>query len=95
MEEMVEATQADELNAMNYEWFITEDDKSCHIYERYSDSAAVMTHLGNFGAKFAGRFMAALKPTRIMVYGDASDEVKAALSGLGAVHLTFIGGFTR
>jgi quinol monooxygenase YgiN len=95
MKDMVEATQANEPNAMNYEWFISEDNKSCHLCERYADSAAVMTHLGNFGEKFAERFMATVDPTRLMVYGNASDEVKEALSGFGAVHLTSIGGFAR
>ena len=94
MKDMVEATQANEPNTMNFEWFISEDNKSCHIYERYADSAAVMTHLGNF-AEFAERFMATMDLTRLMVYGNASDEVKEALSGFGAVHLTSIGGFAR
>jgi quinol monooxygenase YgiN len=93
--EMVEGTQADEPNAMNFEFFISEDEKSCHIYERYSDSAAVMTHLGNFGGKFAERFMALVDPTRMVVYGNPSDEAKKALSGFGALFLTPIGGFTR
>ena len=45
MGEMVEATKSNEPNAMNYEWFISEDNATAHIYERYSDSAATMTHL--------------------------------------------------
>ena len=31
VEEMVEATQANEPNTLNYEWSITEDSQSCHI----------------------------------------------------------------
>ena len=38
MNEMVAATQADEPGALNYEWFISEDGTTCHIYERYADS---------------------------------------------------------
>ncbi len=95
MAEMVTATKANEPDALNYEWFISGDDKHCHIYERYSDSAATMTHLGNFGAKFAERFLGMVAPTRLTVYGDPSSEARVALAGLGAVHMELLGGFAR
>ncbi len=95
MKEMVEATQANEPNTLNYEWTISEDSQSCHIYERYADSAATMTHLGAFGEKFAERFMAAVDPTRIVVYGTPNNEVKEALSGFGPIFMAPFGGFAR
>lgn len=95
MEEMVNATQANEPNTLNYEWTITEDNQSCHIYERYSDSAATMIHLGAFGEKFAERFMAAVEPKRFVVYGAPNNEVKEALSGFGPIFMTPFGGFAR
>lgn len=95
MNEMVEATQDNEPRTLNYEWFISEDGKSCHIYERYADSGAIMIHLGTFGERFAERFLAAMEPSRLMVYGNPNDEVRGALAGLGAVHMSQIGGFAR
>lgn len=95
MAEMVDATKANEPDATHYEWFVNEAETSCHIYERYADSAAVMTHLGTFGEKFAERFLAALAPIRLVVYGDPSDEVRDALAGLGAAHMKQVGGFAR
>lgn len=95
MGEMSSATQNDEPDALNYEWWISEDESTCHIYERYSDSAAVMVHLGNFGSKFAERFMGHVDPTGFKVYGDANDDVKAALTDFGPQYLTGLGGFTR
>ena len=95
MKEMVAATEADEPGALAYEWFVTDDKKACHIYERYADSAAVMTHLGNFGSTFAERFLDALQPTRLMVYGDPSEEARKALAGLNAVVMGQIGGYSR
>ncbi len=38
---------------------------------------------------------AAVTPTRLVVYGDPNDEVRAALSAFGAAHMTQIGGFAR
>ena len=92
---MVEATRANEPSTLSYEWFITDDNKSCHIYERYADSDAVMTHLGAFGEKFAERILAISEPTRFMVYGNPSEDARKALSGFGAVFLAPIGGFAR
>lgn len=95
MDEMVEATQTNEPKAINYEWFISEDETTCHIYERYTDSAAVMTHLGNFGQNFAKRFFAVAEPKRQVVYGNPNDEVRKALGRGGAVFMGPLGGFTR
>lgn len=94
MGEMVESTQA-ERGTLNYEWSISDDGEACHIYERYADSGAVMTHLGSFGAKFAERFLGAVDPTRFVVYGTPSDEVKEALGGFGPVYMAPFGGFAR
>ena len=95
MREMVTTTQANEPGTLNYEWFISEDETSCKIYERYRDSAAVMTHLASFGANFADRFLAESEPTRFVVFGDPTEEVREALGGFGAVFMAQIGGFTR
>ena len=95
MAEMVQATNADEPGTIAYEWSTSEDGKQCHIYERYADSAAVMAHLGNFGSKFAERFLAALKPVRFVVYGSPSEDVREALAGFGPVYMDSADGFVR
>jgi quinol monooxygenase YgiN len=95
LKEMIEATQANEPGALNYEWFINPDGKNGQIYERYTDSAATMAHLGGFGEKFAERFLAVLDPTKFFVYGSPSDDVKAALEAFGPVYMKDLGGFTR
>ncbi len=94
MNEMVVATQQ-EPGTQNYEWFLSGDDKTCHINERYADSEAVMVHLGNFGSKFADRFLACFEPTSLSVYGNPSSEARAALDGFGATYLGWLGGFNR
>ena len=95
MGEMVTATKSNEPDAMNYEWFISEDNATAHVYERYADSAATMAHLQWFGENAAERFLAAVEPTRFTVYGDPSTEVREALAGFGAAHYSQIGGFAR
>ena len=56
--EMVEATQK-EPGTLIYEWYFDEQEQTCQINERYTDSAATMAHLTSF-AGFAERFMACL-----------------------------------
>ena len=94
MNDMVAGAQ-EEAGTLNYEWFVSDDGKTCHIYERYADSAATMVHLGNFGANFAERLLATVDPTRFVVYGDPSGDVRDALAGFGAVHMAQIAGFAR
>jgi len=95
MTEMVNNTNEFEPGALNYEWYLGTDNKTCHIYERYENSQATLTHLGNFGEKYAERFMPMVTPTGISVYGNPSEEVRKGLATLGAVHYEQIGGFRR
>jgi quinol monooxygenase YgiN len=94
MAEMVESTRAED-GTQAYEWFISADGTTCHICERYADSAAAMFHLATFGAMFAERFLSCVEPTGFSVYGDPSDEVRAVLDGFGADYLGWFGGFAR
>lgn len=95
MGEMIEATQANEPDVLNYEWSFSADGATCHLYERYASSAAALTHLQSFGANFAERFLAAVEPTRFTIYGDPSAEVRGVLDGFGAVYMTPSAGFVR
>ena len=94
MAEMVESTRG-EAGTLGYEWFLGGGGTACHILERYADSDAAMVHLGNFGDKFAERFLQCFEPTGLCVYGEPSDEARAALDGFGAVYLGTFGGFNR
>jgi quinol monooxygenase YgiN len=92
MEEMVASTRA-EPGALGYIWFVGEENRTVALYERYADSAAVVAHLATFGERFAPRFLAAMAPTRLTVFGDPSEEARQALAGLTPTYLGFLGGF--
>ena len=94
MPEMVESTRG-EVGTLVYEWFLAVGGTVCHLNERYADSDAAMVHLGNFGTKFAERFLECFEPTGLYVYGEPSDEVRAVLDGFGAVYLRTFSGFSR
>jgi quinol monooxygenase YgiN len=95
MEEMVSATKENESNTLSYEWNFSEDGQSCHIYERYLDSDAVMVHAQAFGEKFAERFMSVFAPARLTVYGNPDSNVKEGLAPFGPEYMSTEGGFTR
>lgn len=95
MKDMVTDIEANEPGVLNYEFFVSEDGTSCHVYERYVDSAAVMAHMGYFGSNFMERFMSILEPTSLTLYGDASDEVREALAGFAPASMLPAPGFAR
>jgi hypothetical protein len=94
MNEMVQVT-LDEPGTLSYEWYLDAGGDTCHINERYSDSAAALVHIASFGAKFAPRFMACFEPTSFSVYGNPTEDVRAALAEMGVTYLEWFGGFHR
>jgi quinol monooxygenase YgiN len=94
-DELVQATRANEPHTLGYEYFISEDDGSCHIYERYASPDAAMVHLRTFGERFAQRFLSATDITRLTVYGNTNEELRSVLGGFGASFLGQLNGFAR
>jgi quinol monooxygenase YgiN len=95
IEEMVASTEANEPNTLNYEYSFSSDDERCHIFERYTDSAAAMTHLTNFGEKFAERFLPKVEVLSLTVYGRPNEDVVEALAVFNPSYLRPAAGFAR
>jgi Antibiotic biosynthesis monooxygenase len=95
MTELVEATRKNEAGMLDNHWAISDDRQVCHIYERFQDSVAVMTHMQWFGPNFGERFMKILKPTRLVIYGTPSVEVKNAMAEFNPIYMAPLGGFRR
>lgn len=95
MAEMVDAVRSGEPDTLNYEWTISEDGTVCHLFERYRNSDAILIHLTWFGANAAERFLAAVEPKRLTVYGSPNEAAVKALNRLGAVYMAPMGGFAR
>jgi quinol monooxygenase YgiN len=93
MNEMVEATRA-ESGTLIFEFFGSEDGTVVHVYERFADSAAALTHLRAFGP-FVERYLAAVDPGRFTFFGDPSAEVRQALGGSVVTYMGLLGGFAR
>jgi len=94
MEEMVAGTST-EPETLNYEWYISDDEGTVHIFEKYASSEAMVTHMNGFMEKWAGRFMEGVNPTRFTVYGDPSEAARERLAAFGGTYLARWGGFAR
>jgi len=92
--ELLEANRK-EVGFLTCEFAISDDRQVCHIYERFEGSAAIMNHLQSFGPKFSERFFGILKPTRFVIYGTPSVEVKDALAASNPVYMAPLGGFRK
>lgn len=95
MAEMATATERNEPATLDYEWSLSADGRTCHLWERYADSAAALVHGATFNARFAARFLDVLAPIRLTLYGSPSDEVKAALAPFAPVLMAPAAGFSR
>ena len=93
LDRMVAATQANEPDALIYDYM--GDGDQVHIYERYADNAAAVTHMSNFGANFADEFMKVFSVNSVTIYGPAGDDLKEVLAPFSPTYLQEISGFAR
>jgi quinol monooxygenase YgiN len=95
MGEMVESTREEEPGTINYEWFISDDNGTVHIYEKYANSEAVVAHMKTFGEKWAGRFLGCVDIQRVTAYGNPDKAAQKGIAQMGAKQLATWGGFAR
>lgn len=84
-----------EKGTLCYEWFLSADETTCHVNERYADCDAVMVHADRFDTQYAERFIACFEPTSLSVYGDPDERVRRTLQELAPLYLGWFGGFER
>ena len=92
--ELLEANRK-KVGFLTCEFAISDDRQFFHIYERFQDSAAVVNSLQLFGANFSTRFFEILKPTRFVIYGTPSAEVRDAVAAFNPVYMTPLAGFRK
>jgi hypothetical protein len=92
-EEITAENEATEPDQEIFEWYL--DDHEIHIYERYSDADAAVMHVGRFVANYAERFLSLCTPTRMSVYGEPTDELKAAIAGFNPRYYEPVAGHAR
>jgi len=84
-----------EPGTLTYEFYFSEDDRVCHIYERYANDAAAQQHSATFVSKFEKRFLELAKPTRLAAYGRPDAKTRANLDGPHTLFLAPFDGLRR
>lgn len=79
-----------EPGALQYDWFFNEDHTECVVRERYADSNAVFTHLGNIG-ELLGKILLIVDMS-LEVFGNPSDDLRAAIAGMNSKIYSFYNG---
>lgn len=92
--ELIRKVEANEPNALSYEWFLSEDESICDLVEVYKDSDAVMAHLGNVG-DLLGPLVEIAPLSGLLILGNPSDEVRQAFTPFGPKIFEHWNGVTR
>jgi quinol monooxygenase YgiN len=90
---MVNSTRA-ETGVLAYQRFISDDQRTVYVHERYEDSDAAGAHLRTFAAIFGARYASMVDRKRFAVFGDPSDELRMLLDGYGATYHRSFGPFS-
>jgi quinol monooxygenase YgiN len=91
--EAVADDEAAEPGLLTLECFI--DGQDVHFYERCQDSAAALTHNQRFVENYASHLITLCTAGRVTVYGEPSDELKAAPATASPRYLAPVAGFAR
>jgi quinol monooxygenase YgiN len=86
----VSAVKANETGALQYDWFFNSGETECVVRENYTDSNAVLAHMGNIGV-LLGQLLT-MSDFDLEVYGNMSEELKNATAGLNPKVYSFYQG---
>ncbi|MBB6328212.1 quinol monooxygenase YgiN [Algoriphagus iocasae] len=78
----IEKVKANETGAERYEWYLNSEGTVCQVLETYSNSDAVLAHMGNVG-ELLGQ-LTAISDFTGDIYGNLSEELKVAIAPLPA-----------
>lgn len=90
----ISSVNKDEPGTLGYLWHLSEDNKKALLLETFTDSDALLTHLGNVGPTLPN-LLAVAPITRFEVLGAISDAAREALAPFGVVHFPNVEGFER
>ena len=88
IEAMVVETRTED-GAMSYDFWLSEDDTTLYIDERYKDSQATLEHMKNVG-NLLPAFIGCVDLEPITIIGNYSTELKHAWKAFGAKHVKIL-----
>jgi quinol monooxygenase YgiN len=96
VQDMVKVVEANEPDAINYEYYLNNAETSCVINEAYKNSEAALAHVrGDAAQTILPKIFNISKITRFDVYGDPSEELQKVLTTFSAQLYKLFAGFSR
>lgn len=92
--DIVASTQQ-EPGTLAYQYAVSEDQRTVHIYERYRDSAAFVVHVEQTFAGYAARFLSLVSVRSLVVYGNPNAGARQALDTFNATYMNLFDGFAH
>lgn len=89
------AASFDEPGTLAYQYAVSDDQRTVHIFERYRDSEAFVVHVEQTFSGYAQRFLALVSIDSLVVYGAPNAEARKALDTFNARYMTLFDGFSR
>jgi quinol monooxygenase YgiN len=92
--DIVRATRQ-EPGTLAYQYAVSTDQQTVHIFERYRDSEAFVTHAETTFAGYAERFLALVAIESVLVYGAPSAQARKILDRFNPTYMALFDGFAR
>jgi quinol monooxygenase YgiN len=89
------AASEQEPGTLAYQYSISADEQTVHIFERYRDSAAFVSHVEQTFGGYAERFLSMVTIASLVVYGNPDAEARKALDRFNATYMTLFAGFAK
>ena len=88
IEQLVAATRK-EKGVIYYDFWLSDDNSTIYIHERYKDSNATLDHMENVG-NLLPAFIACIDIEPITIMGNCSNDLKQAWEAFGAKHVKIL-----
>ncbi|MDD7911082.1 MULTISPECIES: hypothetical protein [Pseudovibrio] len=95
MQEMCGAYKENLPGTLAMIWYLSEDSQTCQLFVTVDRNETALIYHERFLTHFKARFEALMIPEAMVVYGDASTDLKAMLSSYDATYVKTVGGFVR
>jgi quinol monooxygenase YgiN len=92
---MIDGTKK-KSGALGYEWFLSEDRKSCRLLETYANADAMLAHMNETVVReLLPKLLESATLAKFEVYGEPGAEARGMLARSGAVIYAFRRGLGR
>jgi quinol monooxygenase YgiN len=96
VQDMSKEVEANEPDAIDYQFYLDKAETKCIAWETYANSEAVFAHIKGIASQtILPKIHSVSKISRLDVYGNPNEELRKALTSFGPQIYTLFAGFSR